>query len=32
MVLKGLKDTKSNVEFLMNVQKSMPVPAANEAE
>ena len=32
MVLKGLKDTKSNVEFLMNVQKSMPVPAGNEAE
>ena len=32
MVLKGLKDTKSNVEFLMNVQKSMPVPSANEAE
>ncbi|MDE2591824.1 MAG: transcription termination factor Rho [Actinomycetales bacterium] len=32
MVLKGLKDTKSNVEFLMNVQKSMPVPTGNEAE
>lgn len=32
MVLKGLKDTRSNVEFLMNVQKSMPVPSANEAE
>ena len=32
MVLKGLKDTKSNVEFLMNVQKSMPVPQGTEAE
>ena len=32
MVLKGLKDTKSNVEFLMNVQKSMPVPQGSEAE
>ena len=32
MVLKGLKDTKSNVEFLMNVQKSMPVPQGAEAE
>jgi transcription termination factor Rho len=32
MVLKGLKDTKSNVEFLMQVQKSMPVPTGNDAE
>ena len=29
LVLSRLKDTQSNVEFLMQVQKSMPVPASD---
>jgi len=32
LVLSRLKETSSNVEFLMQVQKSMPVPAGNESE
>ena len=32
MVLTRLKDTSSNVEFLMQVQKSMPVPASSDGE
>jgi len=27
-----LKETKSNVEFLMMVQKSMPVPSGSDGE
>ena len=29
LVLGRLKETQSNVEFLMQVQKSMPVPTAD---
>jgi transcription termination factor Rho len=32
LVLSRLKETSSNVEFLMQVQKSMPVPQGNDAE
>ena len=32
LVLNRLKDTQSNVEFLMQVQKSMPVPAGSDGE
>ena len=32
LVLGRLKETTSNVEFLMQVQKSMPVPQGNDAE
>ncbi|NBS62260.1 MAG: transcription termination factor Rho, partial [Microbacteriaceae bacterium] len=32
LVLNRLKETKSNVEFLMMVQKSMPVPSGSDGE
>jgi transcription termination factor Rho len=32
LVLSRLKETSSNVEFLMQVQKSMPVPQGSDAE
>lgn len=32
LVLNRLKETSSNVEFLMQVQKSMPVPAGSDGE
>ncbi len=32
LVLSRLKETSSNVEFLMQVQKSMPVPTGNDGE
>ena len=32
LVLNRLKETKSNVEFLMMVQKSMPVPTGSDGE
>ncbi len=32
LVLSRLKETSSNVEFLMQVQKSMPVPTGSDAE
>ncbi|MFM6971779.1 MAG: transcription termination factor Rho [Rhodoluna sp.] len=32
LVLSRLKETSSNVEFLMQVQKSMPVPAGSDSE
>jgi len=32
LVLSRLKDTSSNVEFLMQVQKSMPVPSGSDGE
>ncbi len=32
LVLNRLKETQSNVEFLMQVQKSMPVPAGSDGE
>jgi len=32
LVLARLKETKSNVEFLMQVQKSMPVPNGSDSE
>ena len=32
LVLNRLKDTQSNVEFLMQVQKSMPVPSGSDGE
>ena len=32
MVLTRLKDTSSNVEFLMQVQKSIPVPSSSDGE
>jgi transcription termination factor Rho len=32
LVLSRLKETSSNVEFLMQVQKSMPVPSGNDSE
>ncbi len=32
LVLNRLKETKSNVEFLMMVQKSMPVPSGQDGE
>ncbi|MEN9731892.1 MAG: hypothetical protein RL488_1202 [Actinomycetota bacterium] len=32
LVLNRLKETSSNVEFLMQVQKSMPVPAGSDSE
>ena len=32
LVLSRLKETSSNVEFLMQVQKSMPVPTGNDSE
>jgi transcription termination factor Rho len=32
LVLNRLKETSSNVEFLMQVQKSMPVPSGSDQE
>ena len=32
LVLNRLKETSSNVEFLMQVQKSMPVPSGSDGE
>ena len=32
MVLTRLKETSSNVEFLMQVQKSMPIPSNSDGE
>jgi len=32
LVLSRLKETSSNVEFLMQVQKSMPVPTGSDSE
>jgi transcription termination factor Rho len=32
LVLSRLKETSSNVEFLMQVQKSMPVPSGSDSE
>ncbi|CAB4625302.1 unannotated protein [freshwater metagenome] len=32
LVLNRLKETSSNVEFLMQVQKSMPIPAGSDGE
>jgi transcription termination factor Rho len=32
LVLNRLKETSSNVEFLMQVQKSMPVPSGSDSE
>jgi transcription termination factor Rho len=32
LVLSRLKDTQSNVEFLLKLEKSMPVPSETDAE
>jgi transcription termination factor Rho len=32
LVLSRLKETSSNVEFLMQVQKSMPIPTGSDGE
>jgi transcription termination factor Rho len=32
LVLNRLKETSSNVEFLMQVQKSMPVPSGSDQD
>jgi transcription termination factor Rho len=32
LVLNRLKETSSNVEFLMQVQKSMPIPSGSDQD